>query len=304
MPQRTPVKLFPLQGDASTRRYFRYGGRDGTRILCRYPNLSQLRRFVNANGLYRRLGLPVPRLIVIRPGRLEIVQGDLGDETLEVAARREPGRLMAWCSEAVEFLRILAPATDQADYPLPQSLYRRAHFEMNFFLRQFAARQAGAKPCVPASRLRQDLRRLLSDWRHIPAVLCHRDFHRRNLMVTTRAGRESLTIIDHQDTRIGPAGYDLASLLYDSYGDFTSAQRRALARRAGVRLDDPDFRRVALQRALKALGTFGYQLHEKKNRRYAAAIPRTLAHAREHLKVLRGAGVEFTALDEYLQTLR
>jgi aminoglycoside/choline kinase family phosphotransferase len=134
-------------------------------------------------------------------------------------------------------------------------------------------------------------------------VLCHRDYHRRNLMVTRRGGRASLTIIDHQDTRLGPRGYDLASFLFDSYGDFSAAQRRALARRAGIELADPDFRRVALQRALKALGTFGYQLHEKKNRRYAAAIPRTLAHARDHLRVLRTAGVEFPALDEYLQTL-
>ncbi len=303
MSPRPSVKLFPLQGDASTRRYFRFAGAYGSRILCRYPSLSQLRRFVNANGLYRRLGLPVPRLIVVNEHRLEIIQGDLGDETLEAAARREPRRMMAWCGEAVDFLRILAPAAAQAGYPLPQNLYDRAHFEMNFFLRQFAARQPGAPGRPRISPLRRELRRLLGDWKNIPPVLCHRDYHRRNLMVTRRAGRASLTLIDHQDTRIGPAGYDLASLLYDSYGDFTPAQRGALARRAGARLDDPGFRRVALQRALKALGTFGYQLHERKNRRYVSAIPRTLAHARDHLSALRAAGVEFPALAEYLQSI-
>jgi hypothetical protein len=293
------VKLTPLQGDASTRRYFRFAGRYGSRILCRYPNLSQLRRFVDANGLYRRLGLPVPRLIAVDEKKLEIIQGDLGDETLEAAARREPGRLLAWCGEAVDFLGLLAPAAAQAGYPLPQSLYGRAHFEMNFFLRQFVARHGVDKNRPRISPLRRELRRLLQDWQQIPPVLCHRDYHRRNLMVF----RGALVIIDHQDTRVGPAGYDLASLLYDSYGDFTPAQRRALARRAGASLDAPDFRRVALQRALKALGTFGYQLYEKKNRRYAPAVPRTLAHARDHLRALHGAGVEFPALAGYLQSL-
>ena len=46
-------------------------------------------------------------------------------------------------------------------------------------------------------------------------MLCHRDFHSRNLMPH---GGE-LVWIDFQDARMGPATYDLASLLRDSYVD-------------------------------------------------------------------------------------
>ena len=48
-----------------------------------------------------------------------------------------------------------------------------------------------------------------------PRVLCHRDYHSRNLML--HEGR--LYIIDFQDTRMGPDTYDLVSLLRDSYVD-------------------------------------------------------------------------------------
>ena len=48
-------------------------------------------------------------------------------------------------------------------------------------------------------------------------MLCHRDYHSRNLM----PHRGVLYIIDFQDARMGPDTYDLASLLRDSYVDFT-----------------------------------------------------------------------------------
>src|SRR5438876_543231 len=49
----------------------------------------------------------------------------------------------------------------------------------------------------------------------IPAVLCHRDYHSRNLMLH----EAQLYIIDFQDARMGPDTYDLVSLLRDSYVD-------------------------------------------------------------------------------------
>src|SRR5206468_2339962 len=53
-----------------------------------------------------------------------------------------------------------------------------------------------------------------------PPVLCHRDYHSRNLMLH----EGQLYIIDFQDARMGPDTYDLVSLLRDSYVDFTEQQ--------------------------------------------------------------------------------
>ena len=46
-----------------------------------------------------------------------------------------------------------------------------------------------------------------------PRVFTHRDYHSRNLM----ADGLRLGVIDFQDALMGPATYDLASLLRDAY---------------------------------------------------------------------------------------
>jgi aminoglycoside/choline kinase family phosphotransferase len=116
-------------------------------------------------------------------------------------------------------------------------------------------------------------------------VLCHRDYHSRNLML--REG--SLYIIDFQDARMGPDTYDLVSLLRDSYVDLPEetvsdllAYFLALKGQTGT---EHEFRRrfglMALQRNLKALGTFGYQAAARRNPIYIQYMPRTLKYVRD-----------------------
>jgi N-acetylmuramate 1-kinase len=122
-------------------------------------------------------------------------------------------------------------------------------------------------------------------------VLCHRDYHSRNLMLH----ESQLYMIDFQDARMGPDTYDLASLLRDSYVDITDrdldeliAYFLALKTRDGAAPDADQFRRrfdvMALQRNLKALGTFGYQTMTRRNPVYIKYMPRTLHYARTNLE--------------------
>ena len=125
-----------------------------------------------------------------------------------------------------------------------------------------------------------------------PRVLCHRDYHSRNLMVHN--GR--LYIIDFQDARMGPDTYDLASLLRDSYVDLSEDRVDELIRGfltlRGRRADQPrrlrEFRRrfdlMSVQRNLKALGTFGHQTTARSNPVYIQYIPRTLSYVRTNLE--------------------
>jgi aminoglycoside/choline kinase family phosphotransferase len=120
-----------------------------------------------------------------------------------------------------------------------------------------------------------------------PRVLCHRDFHSRNLMLH----RESLFWIDFQDARLGPLTYDLASLLRDSYVDLEEgfvAERAEEFRQSAAREEPREtfqrsFELMCIQRNLKALGTFGYMATLRANRVYLPYIPRTLAHVRLNL---------------------
>jgi hypothetical protein len=117
--------------------------------------------------------------------------------------------------------------------------------------------------------LRAELNDVAAELAACPRVLCHRDFHTSNLMVDAK-GR--LRVIDYQDARMGPASYDLVSLLLDRRTTMPSLaevrERRLffLEERRSRGLDpiDPDdfayeFRLMTVQRCLKATGTFSYQ---------------------------------------------
>ena len=92
---------------------------------------------------------------------------------------------------------------------------------------------------------------------------------------------------------MGPDTYDLVSLLRDSYVDFTDRELDELiayflaleAAGAGAGATREEFRRrfdlMALQRNLKALGTFGYQtITRAAITVYIQYMPRTLRYAR------------------------
>ncbi len=121
-----------------------------------------------------------------------------------------------------------------------------------------------------------------------PRVLCHRDYHSRNLMYH----QERLYIIDFQDARMGPDTYDLVSLLRDSYVDLPEQTVSELLAYflalKGVTGQEQAFRDrfdvMALQRNLKALGTFGYQTTARRNPVYIQYIPRTLRYVRDNLE--------------------
>jgi aminoglycoside/choline kinase family phosphotransferase len=93
---------------------------------------------------------------------------------------------------------------------------------------------------------------------------------------------------------MGPDTYDLVSLLRDSYVDLPAAfvdeliGSFARARTAGGPSSEAEWRRrfdmMALQRNLKALGTFGFQATSRANPVYAQYVPRTLRYVRENLE--------------------
>jgi len=126
-----------------------------------------------------------------------------------------------------------------------------------------------------------------------------------------------LYIIDFQDARMGPNTYDLASLLRDSYvnlteetvdeliGYFLSPDPSAPPPATAAR---QEFRRrfdvMALQRNLKALGTFGYQAAARQNPVYLQYIPRTLRYVRANLlKHARFSRIQ-EILSAYIEELR
>ena len=100
-------------------------------------------------------------------------------------------------------------------------------WELNFFVKHFLEAYRGIS-LTPAVReaLDEEWLAIADELADEPRVLCHRDYHSRNLMLHDRR----LYIIDFQDARMGPDTYDLASLLRDSYVDLTEARVDELIR--------------------------------------------------------------------------
>jgi aminoglycoside/choline kinase family phosphotransferase len=149
---------------------------------------------------------------------------------------------------------------------------------------------------------------LLLEFQHIarraaqePAqYLLHRDFQSRNLLV--HGGK--VHIIDYQGARLGPLGYDLASLLLDPYAGLSRESQEVLFRyycdtiSRQFPLDPENFRAgyycLALQRNLQILGAFAF-LSQMKGKVF---FEQFLLPAAGSLKVLLRdpLGREYTSL--------
>jgi len=277
-------------GDASTRAFWRLYLPDGTtRVVMDYGKpFEGDPDDVVLGTVFRSVRLRVAATERVEPAVGCLVQEDLGDTTLESEIRRRRGIGMPIAPlyrDAVDLAARLAiagtvalSASDRAAGPALDA--ERFRFEMDFFLEHFVE---GFRRARVTERLRRETRDLAE--RAATAtrrrVLCHRDFHSRNLMVLADG---SLAMVDIQDARWGAETYDLASLLRDAYVDLEPAiLTDGLARfRAAVAPDDdPErfrarFDLVSLERMVKALGTFGFQATVRGRASYLEGVPRTV----------------------------
>ena len=90
-----------------------------------------------------------------------------------------------------------------------------------------------------------------------PKALVHRDFQSTNVLWKGN----DLSFIDFQGMRLGPAAYDLASLVYDPYVAFTEDGRRALIALYAKKAERPELEKIlpyaAVQRLVQCLGAYG-----------------------------------------------
>ncbi len=290
------AKVVPLTGDASDRKYFRVIQQDGrTLVLALHvgPIDFATLPFANVCELLQQVPLPVPAIIGHSDALGILALRDLGDVTLQAhLGAATPSVHAALYREAVSFIEQLQRrgAELAADRYLPYTIafdVEKLTWELNFFVRHFLEGYRGITlTAAERSALDEEWTAIAGELAGEPRVLCHRDYHSRNLMFCDG----SLHIIDFQDARLGPDSYDLVSLLRDSYVDLSDQQVEDLiayflALKGNA--EPVEFRRrfdlMALQRNLKALGTFGFQTMSRQNPVYIQYMPRTLHYARTNL---------------------
>jgi aminoglycoside/choline kinase family phosphotransferase len=291
------ARVVPLTGDASDRRYFRIIPADGPPIvLALHAGAIEFASlpFANVAELLRLIPLPVP-LVLGHSDPLGILAlQDLGDVTLQAhLGASSPTQHADLYREAVALIETLQRrgAELQGDRYIPYQVafdVEKLTWELEFFVKYFILGYRGvALKDSERSALQEEWAAIVDELAAEPRVLCHRDYHSRNLMLSDG----SLYIIDFQDARMGPDTYDLASLLRDSYVDIADWELDDLIGHFVAlkgNADRQEFRRrfdlMALQRNLKALGTFGYQTMTRGNPVYIQYMPRTLRYARSNLE--------------------
>ena len=283
-----------LAGDASSRAFVRVRPpRVASRVLIVHPGPidAATAPLVTVARLFESMRIAVPAVLGTDDGLGVIVVSDLGDVTLEAHLRHaSAAERMARYEEAVRIICALQhegtrlASSQHPPYDVAFDV-EKLSWELEFFVDEFLIGYRGV-PLTTAARaaLTRAFRALSTTLADEPRVLCHRDFHSRNLMVHDG----QLHVIDFQDARMGPATYDLVSLLRDSYVDLDPAlvehlidHYGALATIATSGAFRRRFDRMAVQRNLKALGTFGRQVTVRGNRRYLEGVPRTLGYLRE-----------------------
>jgi aminoglycoside/choline kinase family phosphotransferase len=298
-------RVVPLTGDASDRRYFRVLFRDEpSQVLAVHPGSIEFDElpFVNVCELLAAMPLPVPAIKAHSDELGIIALQDLGDVTLQAhLGAASPAEHAALYRQAVTFIETLQRRGRELASPryVPYGIafdIEKLTWELQFFVKHFLEAYRGVV-LTSAERtvLAREWAAIVEELAAEPRVLCHRDYHSRNLMLH----EGNLHIIDFQDARMGPDTYDLVSLLRDSYVDFTDQQvdeliafflalkGRDSSASTGLAGADSEFRRrfdvMALQRNLKALGTFGFQTTSRGNTVYIQYIPRTLNYVRGNL---------------------
>ncbi len=312
-----------IQGDASTRSYERLLFDDGSAILMKAPaskdgppirlgrsygeiaKLAQnMEPFVALSRGLRARGFSAPEIYAadLHSGLLLIE--DLGTEGVVSGTPPEP--IEERYAAAIDVLAALhtqelpsaLPVAPRIEYQIPrydlEAFLIEAELLIDWYLPHRGIRSVDA---TAREIFRALWREALIEPLGQPTTWVLRDYHSPNLLwLPERQGIQRIGLLDFQDALIGPAAYDVASLLMDARCTVSAEiEVRLLSRYViGRQMADPAFDHVRFaaeymimgaQRATKILGIFARLDRRDGKPQYLRHMPRVwhyLVHALEH----------------------
>ncbi len=305
--------IHKLFGDASNRQFYRIKleGEDSY-VLMINPEPFEINNFpyLIQYNLYSSLGLPVANVFYIDENKGWILLEDLGDIALQSYIDNcSKDEIKELYKEAIGFIIKL----QSIDYEMIKQHSKALQFafdtqklfdELNFFYQHFFIGMLNLKILPLKEKILKEGFYYIANYLACrPRVLCHRDFHSRNIMVKN----SKLYLIDFQDGRLGPRSYDLVSLLRDSYVDIGNDLRNELLEYFELNkgeIEKKELIYMSLQRNLKAIGTFAYQYCFKLRDLYIGFIPRTISYIIENLFLVNDIEEFKLALLNYMNEAR
>jgi hypothetical protein len=313
-----------LQGDASPRRYARLAKPDGSRAILMdcpqkadgppirggksYSAIARLaenvKAFVAIDRALEASGLSVPHIHAedLTEGLLLIE--DFGDEVFAAEVKKGRDQFALWRRgvDALIAIQSTSPPkhmalSDGSIFELPIADEGTFEIETELLLDWYWPALLG-KP--PPQSARNEFKKL---WKPVfgrvlaqPKTWLLRDFHSPNLIaLDDREPPRDVGIIDFQDALVGPAAYDLVSLLQDARVDVPEALEMPLVDRyiSGVAMRQSAFDRaeftfayaaLGAQRNTKILGIFARLAVRDGKRQYLAHLPRIWGYLERDLQ--------------------
>jgi N-acetylmuramate 1-kinase len=309
-----------MQGDASTRIFERLASNDQTAVLMNAPRrpdgppvrdgkpysaiahlAEDIVPYVALAAGLRDLNLSAPEILHADLDHGLIVMEDLGDE--RIVGGDPPAPIEDRYVAAIDLLASLhgrelpetLPVSPHLDYRLRSYDLQAFLIEAELLLDWYLVR-AGADA---SNATRKTFIALwiaaLTPAIEAPPTWVLRDYHSPNLLwLAERDGIARIGVLDFQDALIGPAAYDVASLLQDARVDVPEAMEVALLSRyaRARRSEDPDFdpaafthlyATLAAQRATKILGIFARLDRRDGKTQYLRHMPRLWNYLRRSL---------------------
>ncbi len=302
-----PFTLQPASADASFRRYFRVSFKDQTLIaMDAPPQQEDCTPFIQVAKILAATGVHVPKIVAKNLDQGFLLLSDLGDTTFLQALNNQMDSADQLYGDAIDALIKLQLSQQVEGLPgYDEALLLK---ELNLFPDWYVAKHLRVAITEKQQAVLQSIfTRIIQNNIAQPQVLVHRDYHSRNLMVTS----PNPGIIDFQDAVVGPITYDLVSLFKDAYIRWD--EERILdwmirywekARKAGLPVPTDfaefyrDFEWMGVQRHIKILGVFTRLYYRDGKENYLNDLPLVMEYLRKTCKRYRELHLLLNLLDE------
>lgn len=271
------ARIWPLAGDASSRRYFRLTGEGGAILMDAAP--GSCGPYLAMTAWLRDRHFDAPRIIAQDPAEGLLLIEDFGDDQISRVVACDPARLPGL------YARITALLAELHRHAPPGFVRPLDGAELASQVGLFGhyAAETGADMAGIADAIRTLHAQLCQD---VAPVTGLRDLHAENIILTPD---NRLGLLDFQDAVAVHPAYDLVSLLHDARrlvpGAVIDAEIRRYCDLTGL---DPDRFRAAFSllgaaRNLRIMGIFTRLCIEDGKPRYLDFMPHLWTLIRDEL---------------------
>ncbi len=310
------LEIIKLFGHASYRTYYRIilpdkktfivmqmpeGLSSVSEEITNYTGVKNELPYLNVQKYLKELKLPVPDVYAWNPEVNLMILEDLGDRLLESYLQNTTESIqISFYKKAIDLLVKIQKKTREVQSKQCIAFHRSfdetlLNWEFNHFLEYGIEDRLNIKLDSEEKKIFSNItQKITNEIVATPFLWVHRDFQSRNLILKDY----ELYLLDFQDALLGPATYDLVSLIRDSYIQLSAKAVNSLIdyylkQRAKEDLpieDEKKFRRlfdlVTVQRKLKDTGRFQYIHTVKKNSSFLVSVPASLGYVKEALNRL------------------